>query len=150
MKKAFTLIEILIMVSILGILASIVIPRFQSHTAEAKESTAKVNLRTLRNAIDLYATRNSGVAPGYSNNDPSQAVGYRMLSNHLLGDYFYRYPKNPFNDSRTFYLIQNNADFPSEAITGDLTFGWVYKAATKTIRLNTAGTDSSGVRYFDY
>jgi len=43
--------EMLIVVAILGILAALVLPTFQGHIQQAKESAAKDNLRILRNAI---------------------------------------------------------------------------------------------------
>lgn len=76
MKKAFTLVEILIVVAILGILAAIVLPQFQSHTQQAKESAAKDNLRILRNAIELYAAQHDGVPPGYPNGDTTASPHY--------------------------------------------------------------------------
>ena len=51
MKRAFTLVEILIVVALLGILAAIALPTFQDHIQQARESAAKDNLRILRNAI---------------------------------------------------------------------------------------------------
>ena len=66
MKKAFTLVEILIVVAILGILATIALPTFQSHPQEAKESAAKDNLRILRNAIELFTAQHNDVPPGYA------------------------------------------------------------------------------------
>ena len=151
MKKAFTLVEILIVVAILGILAAIVVPQFQSHSQQAKEAAAKDNLRILRNLIELYAARHNDVPPGYINNDPSQSVGYRALADQLIviGNYLPAYPENPFNGRNSIRLIQNNEAFPTEAQLFD-SWGWVYKAATKEIRLNWPGTDSSGVSYFDY
>ena len=54
-KKAFSLIELIIVVAILGILAAIVLPIFQSHSEEAKEAASKDNLRILRNMVQFYA-----------------------------------------------------------------------------------------------
>ncbi len=152
MKKAFSLAEILVVVAILGILAAIVVPKFQGQALEAKEAAAKANLHALRNIIESYAARNNGIAPGYPGNDTSQSVGINALRTQLItdGKYIRDYPKNPLNNSNVFLLIQNNENFPSEAVEGGTVYGWVYKPATKTIQLNTPGVDSSGVRYFDY
>lgn len=54
MKKAFTLVEVLIVAAILGIMAAIVMPLFGDQVQLAKESTAKEMLQTLRGQIDLY------------------------------------------------------------------------------------------------
>jgi prepilin-type N-terminal cleavage/methylation domain-containing protein len=39
-RKAFTLIEVIVVVTILGILAALVMPTFQEHIAKARESAA--------------------------------------------------------------------------------------------------------------
>lgn len=138
------------MVSIIGILAAIALPTFQANAQEARESAAKDNLRILRNAIELYAAQHNDTAPGHPNNDPSQPIGYLMLREQLInGNYLSEYPTNPFNNISLFVLIQNNEDFPTEPFATD-SYGWIYKAQTKEIRLNWFGTDSQGVPYFDY
>ena len=151
MKKAFSLIEILIVVAVLGILAAIVLPTFQGQSLQAKEAVAKDNLRILRNVIELYASRHNDVAPGRPANNPSQPVGYLIFATQLVktGKYLPKLPTNPFNNKSVLKIIQDNEDFPTEPYMVD-TFGWVYKAATREIRLNWSGTDSTGVAYFNY
>lgn len=151
MKRAFTLVEILIVVAILGILAAIVLPTLRGHIAEAREAAAKDNLRILRNTIELYASQHNGVAPGYPNNDPTAVPNGPPFRHQLVvdGHYLSELPENPFNGQYWPVMITNDQDFPSEPLQTD-TRGWVYKAATKEIRLNWPGTDSKGVRYYDY
>jgi prepilin-type N-terminal cleavage/methylation domain-containing protein len=149
-RDAFSLVELLITISIVGILAAIIVPTFQSHTQEAKESAAKDNLRILRNTIERYAAQHNDVAPGYSGNDPTQSVAQMSLRIQLIdGNYLSAFPVNPFNNISLFRKIQNNEDFPTEPMSIDL-YGWIYKAQTKEIRLNWTGTDSEGILYFDY
>ena len=50
----FTLVELLIVVIILAVLASVAIPQFSSSTADAKESVLDTTLSEMRNAIELY------------------------------------------------------------------------------------------------
>ena len=168
MKKAFTLVEILIVVAILGILAAAVLPSFRGHIIEAKEATAKDMLRVLRNAIELYASQHNNVPPGYmygntssrpsfnsfltqmvtsATNASGRAGGSTSSAAYPFGPYLSALPENPFNNSTYITLIGNNEQFPAEP-TG--TVGWLYKPATKTIRLNWPGTDKDGIRYFDY
>lgn len=51
---AFTLIEIMVVVIILGILAATIIPQFVGTTQEAKVSTAKSNIAELESALERY------------------------------------------------------------------------------------------------
>ncbi len=60
MKKAFTLIEILIVVVLLGILAAIVIPQFSDASDEAKIAAQDSDMHTLRGQIQLYRAKTGG------------------------------------------------------------------------------------------
>jgi type II secretion system protein G len=57
LTRAFTLVEILIVVVILGILASIVVPQFASATEQAQRSAIVDQIRKLRQAIAVYYVR---------------------------------------------------------------------------------------------
>ena len=52
-KRAFTLIEILIVVVILGILAAIVIPQFTDASQQASTSSLQSQLQTIRAQVEL-------------------------------------------------------------------------------------------------
>ena len=151
MKKAFTLVEVLIVVATLGIIAAIVLPQFRSHSQQAKEAAAKDNLRILRQQIELYAAQHNDVPPGYPDDDPSQTPLNRAFSTQMVtgGNYLSEHPINPFNGRSAVKMIGNGEVFPTEPVTPSL-FGWVYQPATKTIKLNWPGTDSDGVSYFNY
>jgi prepilin-type N-terminal cleavage/methylation domain-containing protein len=147
-KAAFTLIEIMIVVSILGIVAAIVLPEFQNHTQQAKEAAAKDTLRVLRETIERYAAEHNDVPPGYGNNDSTRVPAGPIFSVQLTsGKYLRSIPKNPFNNLNVVQAYQNLLTLPANA-TG--TKGWLYHPATRQIRLDYPGTDSQGVRYYDY
>lgn len=53
-RRGFTLIEILIVMTIVSILVSIAVPLYQKSVIRAKESVLRNNLFTLRTVIDEY------------------------------------------------------------------------------------------------
>jgi general secretion pathway protein G len=53
-KRAFTLVEIMVVVVILGILAATIIPQFMGTTKDAKVSAAKAHIAELESAIERF------------------------------------------------------------------------------------------------
>lgn len=62
-STAFTLVEILIVVVILGILASIVVPTIASASGEAKANATYSELQKIRRTIGVYKARNADQYP---------------------------------------------------------------------------------------
>ena len=60
---AFTLIELVIVVAIIGILALMIIPQFNTMTEEVKVSAFHSNCRTVLSGIAAYQAANSGKMP---------------------------------------------------------------------------------------
>jgi general secretion pathway protein G len=89
-KRAFTLIEILIVVVILGILAAIVIPQFTDASQQASQSSVMGQLQTLRGQIELFRVRNGG-------QDPDLSANWDDLTNPPAGQtpYLQAAPRNP-------------------------------------------------------
>ena len=54
MKKGFTMIELIFVIVILGILASVAIPRLAGTRADAEVATTVANLRTLLSDLNSY------------------------------------------------------------------------------------------------
>ncbi len=65
-KKAFTLIELLIVVAIIGILAAIALPNFLNAQLRAKIARVEGDLHAMKTAIEMYRTDNSGYPPSCS------------------------------------------------------------------------------------
>jgi prepilin-type N-terminal cleavage/methylation domain-containing protein len=152
--KAFTLIELLIVVAILGIMAAIVLPEFQSQTQKAKEAAAKDNLRILREAIERYAAAHNDIAPGYPSDNPNLPPVAIIFNAQIFQNktYLSELPKNPLSGKKAIRFLTNSQtlDEATAATVSPYVFGWIYHPATKTIKLHWIGTDSQGVKYFDY
>src|SRR5262245_65323445 len=97
-RSAFTLVEVLIVVVIMAILAATIIPQFTDTTKDAKVSTCKFNLHTLRSQIELYRTQHNGTAPGATlveltqQTDASGAQG--TTASYPYGPYLREIPAN--------------------------------------------------------
>ncbi len=150
-KPGWTLAEMLIVAAIIGILAALALPVLQGHYEKAKSSTAKDSLRLLRNAIGIYEAQHNNIPPGYVGGDPDAAITYLAFKRQMVtnGGYLNKMPENPFNNKVKLKTIKNGDAFPTEPVLPN-DFGWIYKPATKEIRLNWSGTDEEGVSYFDY
>ena len=61
--RAFTLIELIIVVAIIAILASIAIPNFLEAQVRSKVSRAKADLRTIRTGLESYRVDFNGYPP---------------------------------------------------------------------------------------
>lgn len=53
-KKGFTPIELIVVIAILGILASIAIPKFKNTAANAEEQAKEATIRTVNSAYQIY------------------------------------------------------------------------------------------------
>jgi type II secretion system protein G len=138
-RGAFTLIEVLIVVVIMAILAATIIPQFTDSTKDAKSSTVKFNLHTLRSQIQLYRTQHNGASPAatlaelMASTDASGATG--SGANYPYGPYLREIPVNPFSNSKSIKTITND---PAQAgdVTG--TGGWLYNTTTGGIWIDNS------------
>ena len=163
---AFTLIELLIVIVILGILATIVIPQFSTASVNAKENTLKDELRYLRTQIVVYKAQHHDVPPGYPNGDraaaptgadfiaqltrATDAYGVTAAAPSAVfkyGPYLSEMPRNPLSNLQAVRIVGDNDPMP--APTG-VTYGWIYKPLTGEIIANSTGSDASGTLYKDY
>ncbi len=74
-RSAFTLIELLIVVVIIGILAAIAIPKFANTKEKAYFAAMKGDLRNLATAQESYAADNAGAYLGGTTTGPAAIPG---------------------------------------------------------------------------
>lgn len=165
-KKAFTLVEVILVVTILGILGAIVLPGFQDHAAKAKESAVKSNLTTIRSQLEIYKLQHGGVPPGYEDGAEasiqtlilqltatSSVTGAVSESKipvdpYLYGPYLKKIPENPYNGLSSIAYVSAGTDF--SAVADGTSSGWLYKRETSEFRVNWNGNDSSGLPFYSF
>lgn len=62
-RKAFTLVEVLVVVVILGILAAVVVPQFAGATGDSQKAAIADQVNKMRRMIAVYYVRNGNVYP---------------------------------------------------------------------------------------
>ncbi|NPA87518.1 type II secretion system major pseudopilin GspG [Caminibacter pacificus] len=83
MKKAFSLIELMIVIIILGLIAGLVIPNIIGQGEQAKEKLVCVQMKNLKNALDsfkiqegTYPTTQEGLKALIQNPNPQKYKNY--------------------------------------------------------------------------
>ncbi len=94
-QRAFTLIELLIVVAIIGILAAVAVPNFLNAQTRARVSRSMSEIRSLANTVQMYALDHNippFVPPGRS--DLSAMFNMRPLTTPIA--YMAEIPRDPF------------------------------------------------------
>ncbi len=149
-SRAFTLIEILIVVVILAILAGVVIASVSSASKDARESVLREELRFMRTQITLYRASHAN-PPGIdaagnrseeifreqmtSFTDYDGNVSSTRDSIYRFGRYLTEMPTNPMNRESAVKVLDANAPVvPNDSEA----FGWIYKPETSEFYANLA------------
>jgi len=89
-QNGFTLIEMIIVVSIILILVGIAIPSYRTHVLRAREAVLKQDLHAMRDAISQF-TQDKNKAP-------------QDLGELVSAGYLHAIPKDPFTDSTSTWV----------------------------------------------
>jgi len=120
MKKAFTLIEIMIVVIILALIASLVVPNIIGQGERAKEKLVCVQMKSLKNALDSfkveegrYPTTMEGLKALIQNPSPTKYKNYPK--DGFLGSK--KLPKDPWGND--YIYVNNNGEIDIISLGSD-------------------------------
>jgi prepilin-type N-terminal cleavage/methylation domain-containing protein len=151
-RHAFTLVEILIVVVILGIIASIVIAVFNNNLKDAAEKALRDDLRNMRSQLELYMAQH-GTYPGLAEFE-HQMVLYTDTSGNSsathsdvfkYGPYIIAMPVMPVGTNKGKTGVTSNASYTPD-------YAWGYDPISGKFQANLPDTDldSEGVKYNTY
>jgi len=112
-NMGFTLIEVLVVVVILAILASIVVPKIIGHTDDAMIAKAKADVQGIATALNLYKLDNFT----YPSTDQglealvSKPGGSPEAANWRSGGYLQRLSKDPWHHDYQYVAPGQHGDF---------------------------------------
>jgi general secretion pathway protein G len=150
--RAFTLVEILIVVIILGILATIVIAIFQNTVDDARAKALKDDLRNMRNQIQLYQAQH-GTYPSLAQFEQQMVLYSDDLGNTSntksavfpYGPYIVEMPRLPVGVNHGTFGVVAKDSYTAGS-------GWQYDQLTGEFRANLpdSDVDDEGVRFNRY
>jgi general secretion pathway protein G len=100
----FTLLELMIVISIIIILASIALPQYQKTIMHARETVLHDDLYKMRSLLDQYAA-DKGKLP-------------QSLDDLVTDHYLREVPKDPITDSKDWTVVTGDDPFSSEGGSG--------------------------------
>jgi prepilin-type N-terminal cleavage/methylation domain-containing protein len=105
-QHGFTLLELLIVLTVIGILASIAIPIYFEQRQKAKDSAVKEGIHTIQLGIEKWVVDQHAQYPS------DGQVGKNLPASEPIGNYVQFWPKNPFSA----------IDMAEGTIAGDYTY----------------------------
>jgi len=128
-KRAFTLVELLIVVIIIAVLAAIAIPKFSNSSLRSKESALRAELKLLRDSVELF--KNDTTC--YPNNLTDMLTTAPTTCTSVSGGSM----TVPTGSWKGPYI----SSIDNDPVSGN---GFTYTAATGTVKSSASGNDSTG------
>jgi len=104
LTAGFTLLELMIVISILIILVSVALPQYQKTTMHARETMLRYDLDTMRKLIDQYSA-DKGKLP-------------QSLDDLVSAGYMREVPKDPISDNKDWTIETGDDPYSTEGGTG--------------------------------
>lgn len=152
-KRAFSLVELVIVIVIIGVLAAIAVPRLSRGATTASENALSANLAAMRSAVELFYAEHAQTYPAlakfedaltkYSDAAAANFGDRNAATGIIYGPYLRAVPPLPVGAKK--------GKTAAVAALGE-DGGWVYDATKGTVSANCADAevDTNGKKYNTY
>jgi type II secretory pathway pseudopilin PulG len=137
--------ELMIVVMIIGIIATIAMPKLLGTTQEATDNGLRQTLSVIRDAIDTYSADNEGALPGA---DGDELTLKNQLKPFLRGKEFPVGSVGPAKNNAIRMMTGTGPVGPSIGGT-EADYSWVYNYETGDFHVNFGALSSDGVTTYD-
>jgi type II secretory pathway pseudopilin PulG len=135
--------ELLIVVMIIGIIATIAAPKLLGTSQEATDNGLKQTLSVIRGAIDTYSADHEGELPGA---DGQETTFKTQIMPHLRGKEFPVCSVGPAANNAIRMMAGSG---PVDGSIDEATKSWVYKYETGDFHVNCDDLSSDGATAYD-
>ena len=135
LARGFTLVEILIVVILLGIIASILIAQFNNSANDSRKAALIDQLRGVRAQISLYKMQHGDQLPPLAAADWTPLTMASTFQGTVCGPYFPTTPRNTMNQFTNIAVVAANPAWGDAVAGADV--GFVYNNANGYIWATT-------------
>lgn len=105
-RQGFTLVEMLLVITIIGILAALVVPKMMGRSEQARQSAVRADIAAVKTALDAFEVDN-----GFYPKNINDLLQQPRDSKNWRGPYLDRLPQDPWGNAYAYsYPGRHNAN----------------------------------------
>ncbi len=135
-RTGFTLVELVVVVMIIGILVAIAAPKMLNIMGDATDNSVRMSLEVVRDAIENFATQNTGSYPSAATDAAFKAD---------IGPFL----RGPFPTSPVGTKDSTMTPSAADPLVADDSSGWMYNGTTGEFIINSTDLSTDGANTYD-
>lgn len=98
-QQGFTLLEVMVVIVIIGLMATLVIPNIMGSKERANKQKARADINVLENALEMYRIDHNNYPSNDKGLNALTAEGDQGDDNSISGGYIHNLPKDPWGNN---------------------------------------------------